>query len=403
MEDYRHVVYFSGSWSPENEEKVLFIAELIARNGILVVGDHPDYKNIGLNYSTRVDEILKDCSGFVTFFPFEEKNRQTTSPYMFPELLYATKHKLPLLMFAEENVEVNVECTDNKDQKHYIATFGAPSDSINILNLGRLEKEGYSDGLLEATYQLELDNIESKIGPITLPKKTDQLFNMRQMAEIEIKRFCKMLIFREEPSYVFNVIPFSMVSYHKEIAKSVLYETGLRCHTAKDSFGMEISARQKGHDYIEKAAFVISDLTKLRDTCIYETGIAFGKGKTLHVIKKGKPRILPYGLDDLQVHHYKSKKELRKIISTFCKSLRRRVINFDIIKPDEVPQEEIGIPSWYFEEKKFNLSLKIVIFLVMISVLAGIGSIFILNFSPEGGIGFGVGLLSALVGIKAIT
>jgi hypothetical protein len=403
MEDYRRIVYFSGSWSPENEKKVLFIAELIARNGILVVGDHPDYQNIGLGYSARVDKILKDCSGFVTFFPYEEKSRQTTSPYMFPELVYATKHKLPLLIFAEEGVNLNFECLDSKDQKHYIATFGTPSDSINILNLGRLESEGYSDGLLEATCQLELDNIESKIGPIRLPKNTDQIKNMRQMVETEIKRFCKMLIFREETSYVFNIIPFSMVNYHKEIAKSVIYETGLRCHTAKDSFGAEISARQKGHDYIEKAIFVISDLTKLRDTCVYETGIAFGKGKILHVIKKGKTCKLPYGLDDLQVHFYKNKQELRRSISTFCKLLRRRVINFDIISPGEVPKEEIGIPPWYFEEKKFNFSLKIVLFFVLISVLSAIGSIFILHFSPEGGIGIGVGLLSVLVGIKAIT
>lgn len=399
MEDYKPTVYVSATWNPADKKKMLFIAEQIAQNGILVVGDHPDYRNIGLGYSERIDEILKDCSGFVIFFPYEEKSLQTTSPYMFTELLYATKHKLPMLIFAEEGVNVNFECTTHK---HYIATFGDSTDPTNILSLERLEKEKYSDGLVESVSKLELDDIEAKIGPIKLPKNTDQLLNLGEKIEAEVKRFCKMLIFREEPSYVFNIIPFSMEKYHKEIAKTVLFETGLRCHTAKDSFGIEISARKKGYDYIEKAIFIISDLTKLRDTCIYETGVAFGKGKTLHVIKKGKPGKLPYGLDDLQVHHYKQKEELRIITSTFCKSLRRKVINFDIITTDKVPQKEIGIPSWYFEKKKFKLSSKKVILYLLISLLFAIGSILIFHFSPEGGVGFGVGLLSLLIGIEAI-
>jgi hypothetical protein len=137
----------------------------------------------------------------------------------------------------------------------------------------------------------------------------------------------------------------------------------------------------------------------LRKTCIYETGIAFGKGKKVFVVRKRSHRPLPFGLDDFQVYYYKNKKHLGEVISEICKPYRRWVINFRIEIQNGNSQKALGIPQWYFEEKEIGLSLKMVILFIFMGLLLGITSALIFN-STLAGVGIGLAILGILVTIS---
>jgi hypothetical protein len=107
---YKHSVYLAASWSKEHTQLNEYVAAKLAEQyGLLVVGDHKAYRDTpherGLEYPERVDEILQTCSGMVVVFPKKDYS-QTTAPFIFLELVLATKHGLPVLLFCEEGVEL---------------------------------------------------------------------------------------------------------------------------------------------------------------------------------------------------------------------------------------------------------------------------------------------------------
>ena len=366
MREYRHLLYLSASWRKKDKALTHFIAEMLAKHDLLVVGDHPCYKSEpherGLDYPQRIDEIYKDCSGLVVILPKRE-TEQTTSPYMFPELLLATKYHLPVLIFCEEGVKVKL----TKENDINILVFGSYKVTNGKLNLIELENNKFENKLVEKTYQVELENLSYLNAPISLPCNIEKLKEKQTEIGEHIDRFCNSLMQDKEKNYTFNIIPFSMINEHKEISRTVFYETSLPCYIATDNWGAGRSARNKWDAYLDNAEFIIADITGMRNTCIFEVGVSYGKEKEIFIITKKLKTSIPFGLDKLTIRKYKNKNELKSIVKEICKPYRRRIINFELLdNPDEYI-ENWGIPNWYFHKQKLHVANKLLIFVILFS------------------------------------
>lgn len=402
MREYRHLLYLSASWREKDKALTHFIAKMLAKHDLLIVGDHPCYKSEpherGLDYPQRIDEIYKDCSGLVVILP-KRDSKQTTSPYMFPELLLATKYNLPILLFCEEGVKVNLSKINDVNS----LTFASHKITDGKLNLKKLENKRFEDELVEKTYKIDLENVSYINAPISLPCNLERLESRKAEIAEQIDRFCNSLIQDKKTKYAFNIIPFSMDKEHNEISRTVFYETGLPCYIATDYWSSGLPARDKWDEYLENAGIIIADITGMRNTCIFEVGVSFGKKKEIFIVtKKLKPSI-PFGLDSVTIRKYKNNNELRNVVKEICKPYRRRIINFELLENEDEYIDNFGIPSWYFRRRKLNIATKLLILVTLFSLsvplfLLGMLNLFSsLNNIFSIGLGIGIAILSIFI------
>ena len=393
MKDYNKKIYYSASWKDEDKHLTEYIAKLLDEQGLLLVGDHPDFKKLhherNLDYPARVSEILESCSGLVAVLP-KRKQPQTTSPYMFIEILLASKYKLPILMFVEEDVKVNV---NEIEANHIELSFG--EGNMSSITYEDLESNGYRDKYIEQISNLRLVNQEVFSSFFNLPSNIPRVTHLEDAISDKIQKFCNVLSLSKENQMVFNIIPFSMKESHRRIAKTVLKETGRPCCLANEKLKSDIGVREKGIQYIEEASFIISDISKLNSTCIFETGIAYAKLKDLYVVKNSNSKKLAFGLDDLQVQFYKNGSQLQTIVEEICKSYKVRVINLELSNRDKCK----GLPEWYYEKEDTTKDLVILFLVIAISItmfldIVNVGKLLSIFF----GVGFGI--LSLLITIS---
>jgi hypothetical protein len=109
MNDYPLKVYLSASWRGDNAVIDKLVATHLMRQGVTVLQDHPDNKTDPpiKPWLRRVDLYMRDCGGLVAVLPFRPKDPQTTSPYMFPEILSAARHGLSILIFHHQGVRIS--------------------------------------------------------------------------------------------------------------------------------------------------------------------------------------------------------------------------------------------------------------------------------------------------------
>ncbi|CAK8713138.1 hypothetical protein KKHLCK_02170 [Candidatus Electrothrix laxa] len=352
MKSYPKKIYISASWHETEAVFPAFLIEKFIDQNVTIVGDHPDYKEddpFDRSWVARIHKLISDCSALVAVFP-KRTDVQTTSPYMFPEIISAALHNIPILMFSQSGVLIK----SIKTKSGYNLHFG-DSDKKETLNSLDIVKNKFC---LD-----EIDRFLSDISILKLSTESEisgpyELLGDDKIEDI-VGRFVKGSKRPCRESYVFNIIPFSLVGReHKEISKAVFEETGLPCVTALDSIGDSQDMRSKWKESLSNAEFVIVELSQLRDACIFEAGIAVGMGTDVYVLT-GKNKIsIPYGLDDKPLRVYSSLSQLRTLVKEVCcKEYKRKVYNLDPIynKSLLIGGVANGVPEWLYEaEKRFT-------------------------------------------------
>lgn len=400
MRDYPKSLYFSASWGDADRRLTILIAAEFASKGFLIVGDHPYYRDHSherdLDYPSRVSEILGDCSGIVMVWP-KRDSPQTTSPYMFPEALYAAKSGLPFIVFYTDGVDLDVE----NSQETTLLAFGASGNNDNILNIDTFERQGFSDLLLENTFCINIKKPASLVGPIKIPANPDQFEEKKAEITEAIGRFAENLPSAHNPKFVFNIIPFAMQREHMEISRVILEQTGLPCFTAEDHRDSQEDITEKWQKYILGTSFAVADLSLPRETCALEVGLAMGKDKPVYILSKREIDDLPYGTHLRPIQKYQSLSQLREAVKIFCQPYRRRIINTEIANEGVLEIENAGFPKWYTQKSWFSLGFKLLAFSFVFSVgIAFLFSGIVYRSAPEQPIiSVVVGMLVAVFGI----
>jgi len=376
MNDYKQKLYLSSSWHNTDYKQSKCICELLAQKGFLMVSDHPIFKNEvhprNLSYACRVSEIMLDCVGLVIILPYRN-NKHTTSPYMILELAFACKFNIPILLLASEKVKIDVK--DDPDSISF--TFGSnktlqETKLCDLLSLN-INDCHFNDKLLENNYKYNFE-YENTINLYTdLPKEeSDILLNKIKIVD-KIDSFIDKILNEDKKilKYFFNIIAYSNMKSHEKISKIILEETGLCCHISRDFHNNEI--RNKNIEYIKNSTYVLSDISELRPTCIYEVGLAKGMKKDQSVLSNHKTKKLPFGIDDFKINYYKNSVEFEAIIREICKPYKVKVFNCEIEKK-ETRQDLSGMPDWYFYDNinsynKTIILLSIVTFVLLYIIL----------------------------------
>lgn len=350
MKDYPKKVYLSTSWRPSETPISNFLVSSLAMNNLTVVGDHPEYKKddpFGRHWIDRTYQLLKDCSALAVVLPSRE-TIQTTSPYIFPEILAADHQGLPIIILADRNVAIKKFKAGDGCNLH----FGGNAEKKTLRSDALFETEidaSSADTLLESITSIELRGTRHLDGPHLMLPDTDIRSAIDQFVENHVKN--------REGTYAFNIIPFSMKDReHVEISKILFEETGLPCYLAIDNYRIDLELRAQWRRKITDAEFVIAELSELRDTCIFEAGMVVGLEKEVVILTK-KPDHIPFGLDDVPTLKYSGMRELREVVRTGCAKHKRKVYNFDADLPSEIRKNigNNGIPTWFDHESRFSI------------------------------------------------
>ena len=349
MKEYPNKVYLSTSWHQADKALSSFVVGLLMENGVTIVGDHPDYQKddpFDRPWTSRVLKLVSDCSALIIVLP-ERNGKQTTSPYMFPEILAADAHGIPILLFHHQGVSVKKTSTNSGYNLHFGIERTDNSLTYEELFVEYSENKEI-DSKLDVFTTLKLVNTSKVDGPYQIPKGG---IDHKQVV-FDFINFC---VKRVAGSFVFNVLPFSLKDKeHVEISNAVFEETGLPCHIALDSIGKSQTMRIQWREVLSQSEFVIAEFSQLRDTCLYEAGVVMGMGKKIFLLAK-KELQLPYGLDDAPLILYDTIEDLRrKVKNICCAEYKRKVYNFDENATALAGKDHRtgGIPNWYFDENK---------------------------------------------------
>jgi len=401
MKEYPKKVYVSMSWKNTDFPLSKYIMDILIDNNLTVVGDHPEYQKddpFDRSWVMRIHNLMEDCSALIVILPKKE-NMQTTSPYMFPEILSASIHKIPILLFHNQGVELKVINT----KVGVNLRFGHNNSGEELASIDYIKgKKNLAeiDTILDEITTLRLRTGTSFIGPYMIPGSEDAIRICNDFVEQQVKTVIG--------KYVFNVLPFSMKDKeHQIIAQSVFHETGLPCKIALDQIGESQDMRKQWEMLLRKSEFVIADLTQIRDACLFEIGVAMGLGKQIFILSNKKDRKLPYGLDNLPLITYDSMPDLKsKVEDRCCKEYKRKVYNFnkDILNARIANNKPTGIPKWYFNDSKsispmfFHTTYS---WIVSISLAAIIWSIFVLNGADDSPLAYVSMMISFVFGLSS--
>jgi len=261
MQNYRHSIYLSASWSSSHDLNLYVARRLIDDYGLLVVGDHKAYVNTpherGLNYRARVEEILADCSGMVAVFPRKQWS-QTTSPYMFLELLLAVRYGLPVLLLCETGVEVEWRA----DGDEVLLVFGARGvTSPRTISIKDVGGKDFRVPTLQSVHAIKLRQSTSVLNqPIFMPTVPGPE-NVPSSMPTLIEEFVGSFRPPQRRGSVFNVMPYAKEHERAVVAKAVFEETGLTCVNGSDVWAGAPFTRSEIVDQISGSRFVIADLS----------------------------------------------------------------------------------------------------------------------------------------------
>jgi len=347
MKNYPKKVYISASWKLAEAVFSAAVVEKLIKKDITVVGDHDAYKEkdpFDRTWIERIHSVTADCCALVAIFP-KRDTKQTTSPFMFPELISASIHKIPILILNQSGVEIKSIKTNSGFNLHFGGSISKKVvfDSFDIIKNKKTLKE--IDGVLTKLNVLRLNTSANLSGPHELPDCD---------LDSVVSSFLDKIERPKRESYVFNIIPFSLIECeHREIAKVVFRETGFPCKTALDTVGYNQDMRSNWESSIRNAEIVIAELSQLRGSCVFESGVAVGLDSELYVLTKNKTPDIPYGLDNKPVKVYSSISDLKEKVREYCQiKYRRKIYNLEpeynkILLEDKKAK---GIPDWYFDE-----------------------------------------------------
>lgn len=405
MRGYSKRIYLSASWKGDQRASTVQIATLIANNDVTVVRDDESNKSgdpleAERTWVMRVDSMLKDCSGLVVVLPYDSSTLRTTSPFLIPEILAADAQKIPILLFA--NPGVVLEIVDGRE--FYFPNFGKGQilthQDVFRWSAGEAKE---LDATLMGAAGFSLKNAHV-VGPLEYPNSRDH-----RATKNEIEEFvANCPVRRDGYPYVFNILPFSLKdSVHVVVAREVFKATGMACHISLDAITGDQSVRSNWERMLSQSSLVIAELSSLRDTCLFEVGCALGWQKPVYVLSKKGQEKLPFGLDDRSFHRYRSLDDLKEYVrETCCRAHRREVLNLsnDLRLENRQDQRLPGVPAWLKDIGGFNLDkrLTVSIWTICLSVAftLQIGALLIWPSTPKPNI---VAVLSLLTGFQAWT
>jgi len=344
MRDYPRRVYLSTSWDGSHRLLSEDIVQHLARNDLTVVGDHPDYKRddpFKRPWPQRADRIIRDCGGLVAVFPevSDPRVKQHSKYNMFPEVLSAFRHGIPVLLFIQTGVPHKCRNVNGG----FNLQFGDhPSlDSLCWDDIEPIKDDRALEELLRSAGTLQLRGASYLQGPCLIPSDRDLASDVDAFAQKHVKD--------PRSTYVFNILPFSMRQReHRDIARAVFEETGLPCYISLDQIDISSGMRRQWRELVEDAEFCIADFSMIRDACLFEIGVFFGHHKKIFVVSKGGIPRLPFGPDDLPVLPYESLPELRKIVrERCCAKYKRKVYNLALNLPDGVPPGGLPVELYH--------------------------------------------------------
>lgn len=401
MNNYPNKVYLSTSWNDADAALSDYVVDIFAQLDITVVGDHKDYQKhdpFNRSWIIRIDKLISDCSALVAIYPHKEFE-QTTSPYMFPELLSASLHQIPIIIFHHQ--DVNIKITTTKVGKNI--WFGGTENSKNIATI---------DVLKEKIRLEEIDEILSDIGVVKLTTHAavegPYVLPGTNKVDVILTDFIDKYVKPKNGCFVFNILPFSKIqSEHILISKAVFEETGLPCLVATDVIGEDQSMRQQWKSLLDRAEFVIAEFSEVRDACLFEAGAVVGLGKKVFLLSKNKNISLPYGLDDVPLIIYNSTEDLtNKVKERCCREYKRKVYNLDKGRIDKALSNggKTGVPVWYMNAnlagnpiRQFSISA----WLVSIAVAMLMWSAFVFLGSTDTPLAFASMMISFVFGASS--
>ena len=345
MNDYPLKVYVAASWQSDSAVLDKLVVAHLIRQGITVVQDHPENKTAPpiTPWFHRVDLYMRDCSGLVAIFPFRNTGPQTTTPYIFPEILSAARRGLPILLFHHREVQLTL--THGPDVVE--ASFG--SGSGEVLNADQL----FGDQTPNVD---KVDELISNACRLVLPQNI--IFSSQPIPALQEKQterliedFVTHIKARGEVDgpYVMNILAFvDRESVHPVIAGAVFKATGLKCRVSLDTQGKNNEQRNEWKRALRGAEFYVAELSRLRDNCVYEVGLGHGAEKPVLIVCRRALDTLPFGLDNEKLlRPYKSRSDLGREVERGCQLLyRRKVYNLDPELQREFSGRTPGIPPW---------------------------------------------------------
>jgi hypothetical protein len=236
LNDVKHTVYFATARGEEHQLANSYVLNRLVRDfGLTVVGDHPAYMSSkherGLRYRDRVEEILKTCSGMVLVFP-KKDYEQTTSPYMFLELLLAIKNKIPALLFCE----ADVICRWAQSGDEVMLSFGDKRNDGKVVSIQALEDANFRVQSLRDIFSIRLDLGTFCNNPIHIDHPLADKPALHNSVLCVCDEFLNNLNEPRNNGHVFNIIRYGNDLQRQIIANAVFEETGLYCLNGSDEW-----------------------------------------------------------------------------------------------------------------------------------------------------------------------
>ncbi|MEM7424554.1 MAG: toll/interleukin-1 receptor domain-containing protein [Pseudomonadota bacterium] len=109
----RYDVYLARSWHQDEAHCADSVWREMSRRRYRAIGDAPNYPNFGSG--DRVRRIIESCGGLVCVLPYRKRNEANgfTSKWVLKEAQIAQSCERPVLLFAEEGVQVSPELVAN--------------------------------------------------------------------------------------------------------------------------------------------------------------------------------------------------------------------------------------------------------------------------------------------------
>jgi hypothetical protein len=308
-------VYLAASLRPEYEALRNDLVDALLEHNIQVITDAgsprhrpKDAPKLKGSYPQRVDRLLAGCSGIVVFLPSGGEHGGATSGPMNYEILLATKHRLPMLVFKDTRLTV---AWTNEDDGVVTAVFGAGSDLRSAaITLDQVDTREAENRIFNAS-RLQFAVRAYSAGPISLPEQLDD--HHRRIVRAEIDTFVTRLSDPHVNPYAFYIGPFRDERTRRIVAAIAEEVTGLPCLTGSD----QRYGSKRVEESITAASFVVTNLTRVRPACVYELGLARGSDRDILVLHRGNPR-LPYGPDKLDRTQVKSLQELAREVRRYA-------------------------------------------------------------------------------------
>lgn len=333
---YKADVYLSCSWRPEAGQDVswLLVREL-DQSEIRVLGDVTDQPE---QDDDRIRRIMRACSGFLVVLPYRNQP-STTSPYIIREMRVASNLGIPIAIFRESRVNLDIQPTVDG----FEIRFPSNPDEPPVLIKHKRVFGPY-------VYEPSEKNLIGQVGG-RLDDFTDAV--LQQLPQ-------------EQPYAFLTTRLQSDFAQARRAAKAAIEDAAaIPCLWSGDQRHKTnvTGIREETRILIKHATFVVADLTFGIDSPnadspsrAHEVGMAVAYRKPL-LLSAQEPRRDPYfSVSDFQMVFWRDEEDLKNLVKAWIQinrvSLGRRVYNRELSSRDKNYSSKISEATFEFDRKK---------------------------------------------------